>query len=96
MSSILSQFSTLLRSSQSIANRYGKSEDYEILAKLLSSGQDNNFVLLICGEFKRGKSSLVNALLKECVCPVADGIATAAVSVINMVKRQKSHAISVH
>ena len=89
MSSILSQFSTLLRSSQSIANRYGKSEDYEILAKLLSSGQDNNFVLLICGEFKRGKSSLVNALLKECVCPVADGIATAAVSVIKYGKTPK-------
>lgn len=89
MSSILSQFSTLLRSSQSIANRYGKSEDYEILTKLLSSGQDNNFVLLICGEFKRGKSSLVNALLKECVCPVADGIATAAVSVIKYGKTPK-------
>lgn len=89
MSSILSQFSTLLRSSQSIANRYGKSEDYEILTKLLSSGQDNNFVLLICGEFKRGKSSLVNALLKECVCPVADGIATAVVSVIKYGKTPK-------
>lgn len=89
MSSVLSQFSTLLRSSQSIANRYGKSEGYEILTKLLSSGQDNNFVLLICGEFKRGKSSLVNALLKECVCPVADGIATSAVSVIKYGKTPK-------
>lgn len=89
MSSVLSQFSTFLRSSQSIAKRYGKSEEYDTLTKLLTSGQDNNFVLLICGEFKRGKSSLVNALLKECVCPVADGIATAVVSVIKYGKTPK-------
>lgn len=82
MSSVLSQFSTFLRSSQSIAKRYGKSEEYDTLTKLLTSGQDKNLVLLVCGEFKRGKSSLVNALLKECVCPVADGIATSAVSII--------------
>ena len=33
--------------------------------------------MLIVGEFKQGKSSLVNALLNATVCPVDDDIATA-------------------
>lgn len=32
--------------------------------------KDDPFTLVVCGEFKRGKSSLVNALLMEEVVPV--------------------------
>lgn len=38
--------------------------------------------LLVCGEFKRGKSSFINAFLEEQVCPVDVGIATSAVTLI--------------
>jgi GTP-binding protein EngB required for normal cell division len=40
--------------------------------------------LLVCvvGEFKKGKSALINALLGEDVCPVDDDLATAAVTVV--------------
>jgi GTPase Era involved in 16S rRNA processing len=39
---------------------------------------DPSFHVFIVGEFKQGKSSLVNALLNAPVCPVDDDIATAA------------------
>ena len=35
------------------------------------------------GEFKQGKSALVNSLLSESVCPIDDHIATAVVTVIS-------------
>ena len=36
--------------------------------------------VLFCGEFKRGKSSLINALLQDSLCPTDIGIATAVVT----------------
>jgi len=38
---------------------------------------DPEFVVVVAGEFKKGKSSLVNALVDAPVCPVDDDIATA-------------------
>jgi len=43
---------------------------------------DPAFTVLVIGEFKQGKSSLVNALLGAAVCPVDDDIATAVPTVI--------------
>lgn len=43
---------------------------------------DPAFTVLVIGEFKQGKSSLVNALLGAAVCPVDDDIATALPTVI--------------
>lgn len=40
--------------------------------------EDPAFHVLVVGEFKQGKSSLVNALLNAPVCPVDDDIATSA------------------
>jgi len=39
-------------------------------------------VIAIVGEFKRGKSSLVNGLLGESLCPVDDDVATAVLTLI--------------
>ena len=89
MSNSLNQFSTLLKTSQVLAKQYGKTEEYENLSKLLEHGKDKSLVLLVCGEFKSGKSSFVNAFLGEEICPVADGIATSAVSIIKYGKTAK-------
>ena len=89
MSPSLNQFTTLLKTSQTLAKQYGKAEEYETLSKLLEHGKDKSLVLLVCGEFKSGKSSFVNAFLGEEVCPVADGIATSAVSIIKYGKTAK-------
>ena len=82
MLSSSNQFSSLLKTCAPVAKQYGKLEEYESLSKLLGHGLDKSLTLLVCGEFKRGKSSLINALLNDEVCPVADGIATSAVSII--------------
>ena len=39
-------------------------------------------VVLVAGEFKQGKSSLINALLGVAACPVDDDLATAVVTVV--------------
>ena len=38
--------------------------------------------VLVVGEFKQGKSQLVNALVNAPVCPVDDDIATAVPTVV--------------
>ena len=43
---------------------------------------DPAFTVLVIGEFKQGKSSLVNALLGAGVCPVDDDVATAVPTII--------------
>ena len=43
---------------------------------------DPAFTVLVIGEFKQGKSSLVNALLATAACPVDDDVATAVPTVL--------------
>src|SRR5688572_25776021 len=49
-------------------------------------------VVCVVGEFKQGKSSLVNALLDQELCPVDDDIAT---SVITLVRYGEQPAVEV-
>ena len=58
----------------------GMEESVARIDRLFERAASNSFSVLICGEFKRGKSSLVNALLGKNLCPVDDCIATATVS----------------
>lgn len=39
-------------------------------------------IVCVVGEFKQGKSSLINALLGQAICPVDDDIATSAITLI--------------
>ena len=57
-------------------------------------------VVCVVGEFKQGKSLLVNALLGRPICPVDDDLATSAITVIQhgadptvMVYRRSEKAI---
>lgn len=43
---------------------------------------ENSVTVLFCGEFKRGKSSLVNAIIGTELCPTDIGIATSVVTTI--------------
>ncbi len=40
-------------------------------------------IICVVGEFKQGKSSLVNAMLGQAVCPVDDDIATSAITLLH-------------
>jgi GTPase Era involved in 16S rRNA processing len=51
---------------------------------------DPAFHVFVVGEFKQGKSSLVNALLNAPVCPVDDDIATSAPTAIGYAEQPKA------
>lgn len=65
-----------------IATKYGKQALLTDVSKSLDE-LNSNVNILFCGEFKRGKSSLVNAILGEELCPTDIGIATSVVTKIS-------------
>lgn len=62
-----------------ISEKYGKKTVLDNIDKFLDMVCQKTSVLF-CGEFKRGKSSLINALLQDSLCPTDIGIATAVVT----------------
>jgi len=61
---------------------YGRPDLGRRLQATRSRLADPNVRVLIVGEFKQGKSQLVNALVNAPVCPVDDDIATAVPTVV--------------
>lgn len=90
MNDTLKQFNKFLEQSKNLADQYGFKTEYENLKKTLECGTKKEMVLMVCGEFKRGKSSFVNALLGQDLCPVADGITTSTVSIIHYGEKAKA------
>ena len=64
------------------ATSYGRVDLARRLERKAESLRDPAFHVLVVGEFKQGKSSLLNALLSRDVCPVDDDIATAVPTII--------------
>lgn len=60
---------------------YGKKSVASEIDKAITTTEDSAAVLF-CGEFKRGKSSLVNAIIGTELCPTDIGIATSVVTSI--------------
>lgn len=60
---------------------YGKKSVVAEIDKTIDTTEDSTTVLF-CGEFKRGKSSLVNAIVGTELCPTDIGIATSVVTTI--------------
>ena len=60
---------------------YGKKSIVSEIDKAITTTEDSAIVLF-CGEFKRGKSSLVNAIIGTELCPTDIGIATSVVTTI--------------
>lgn len=60
---------------------YGKKSIVSEIDKAITTTEDSTTVLF-CGEFKRGKSSLVNAIIGTELCPTDIGIATSVVTTI--------------
>lgn len=59
-----------------------KEETIKQIAQLFDMVASNSVTIMVCGEFKRGKSSIVNAIVGEQICPVDDCITTSSVSLI--------------
>lgn len=78
----ISRFSTIVSKIESLYASQHKESDIETMKKFLQKASVNEVSVLICGEFKRGKSSFINAFLGEEICPTDPGIATSVVSII--------------
>ena len=62
--------------------RYGRSDLTSRLRQTRTRLLDGRVRVLVIGEFKQGKSQLVNALVNASVCPVDDDIATSVPTVV--------------
>ena len=65
-----------------------KKETLTDIAARINKITDNGVKVLVCGEFKRGKSSFVNALLGRKLCAVDQDICTSVVSIIRYSKEE--------
>lgn len=70
---------SFIKQLSSISQQYGKSAVIENINNAIDK-IDNSTSILFCGEFKRGKSSLINAIIGDEICPTDIGIATAVVT----------------
>ena len=61
----------------SAAGAYGRPDMVTRLRPVRANLADPSYKVMVVGEFKQGKSSLVNALINAEVCPVDDDITTA-------------------
>lgn len=85
----ITRFASLISKIETLYKAHHKDGDIETMKKMLQRVSVNSVSVLICGEFKRGKSSFINAFLAEEVCPTDAGIATSVVSVIKYGSKKK-------
>ena len=85
----MTRFNALLKKVTPILKNHHKESDLEHLSKLMAQATSDSVSALVCGEFKRGKSSFINAFLGEDLCPTDAGIATSVVSIIRYGKERK-------
>lgn len=64
------------------ATAYARDDFAERLTAARTRLSDSTVTVLVVGEFKQGKSSLVNALLDAAACPVDDDVATSTPTVV--------------
>ncbi|MEY2403348.1 MAG: hypothetical protein QOD38_899, partial [Acidimicrobiaceae bacterium] len=74
------------------ATAYQRDDLAERLARARQRLVDPLFHVLVVGEFKQGKSSLINALLGVDVCPVDDDVATAVPTKLHYSKKREASA----
>lgn len=63
------------------------------ISKKLNDLKDAPTTVLVCGEFKRGKSTFINALIGRNICPTDVEICTSVVSVIKYGAKEKATRI---
>ena len=73
---------TLVETAIQAASAYGRDDLSHRLARTRQRLSDPTVRVMIVGEFKQGKSSLVNALLNAQVCPVDDDVATSVPTLV--------------
>lgn len=85
----ISKFQNILNAVESNLVKLGSAEEIKKLKSKLSDLISQPVSVLVCGEFKRGKSTFINALLGNQLCPTDIDICTSVVSVIKYGKEEK-------
>lgn len=85
----ITRFNALVSKIEPLYKAQHKEGDIVNMKKLLHKASINEVSVLICGEFKRGKSSFINAFIGEEICPTDDGIATSVISIIKYGEKRK-------
>jgi GTPase SAR1 family protein len=74
------------------ARAYGREDLVQRLTGARQLLSDPSVIVYVVGEFKQGKSSLINALLTAPVCPVDDDIATAVPTEVQFAQQPAASA----
>ncbi len=72
---------------------YDRADLGERVSRLAANVGDPNVQVVVVGEFKQGKSSLINALVNAKICPVDDDIATAVPTVLRHGEEKRAFAV---
>ena len=78
----ISRFNSIISKIEPLYKEQHKEGDIEAMKKMVQKASVKDVSVLVCGEFKRGKSSFINAFIGENICPTDPGIATSVVSII--------------
>ena len=70
-----------------------KGERIAEISKQLNNLKSAPTTILVCGEFKRGKSTFINALIGRNICPTDTDICTSVVSIIKYGAKEKATRI---
>lgn len=78
----IAQMENMLVQARPILAKKNKKKELESIEAYFNTIKNRETNVLICGEFKRGKSSFINAFLEQDICPVDTAIATASVTIL--------------
>ena len=76
-------FDVLATQTRHLADRFDRPDLSERVARAAERAARTETIVCVVGEFKNGKSALINAVLGTVVCPVDDDLATSAVTVVS-------------
>lgn len=83
------RFKSIFNNVCKIFIEYHKKMAIDTINELFSKLSSNQTTIMVCGEFKRGKSTFINALLDMPLCPTDEHITTSTVSIIKYGEKQK-------
>lgn len=84
---------TYFRQSAVMAEKMGFQSSSEVIKEAAKRFSEKELMVVTVGEMKRGKSSLLNALLGETIFPVNTSVATNVVTIVRFGKTEKVEAI---
>lgn len=84
---------TYFQQSAVMAEKMGFKSSAEVIRETTKGFSEKELMVVTVGEMKRGKSSLMNALLEEMIFPVNTSVATNVVTIARFGKKEKVEAI---